>query len=532
LEARDVDEAPQGERTRLLTVAAALLLLIGSALRIYHLDSQSLWIDELFTLRVVDAPWLSWHSPESNLPPLYYLLAHLCVRCGAVDAWHVRWPACIAGLATVPVAGLLGYTAGGRRVAMWSLALTALSPWMLWYAQEARPYSVCMLVGAVSALCLLGYHRDQQVRWLLGLAVVLAVGLWSHPYGVWTALAAAVALRCEGAPWPRAGLAPGLAAAAYTPWLVHLWRHPPGPVGFERPFSWAALPYALFEMLLGKSFGPTTAELHTHSGLQLAAAHPLATSLGLVACAASLWLAAHGSHRAQGRVLLWLALLPLPIEWALSALVPHLAFNPRYAAASIVPLWVAVALGGAGVGPAHDPKNQTAVTARGTAQLLGHSTWLLGGLVGLELWSVASLLALPCYQKEAVGAVAQRLSVDGRGTLIATSDPLVRALVRYYYRGNLPVVLAAQLVTSPPPGPQAGVPYRAPVQSQLAMPAGRNRASPGSSPPTVVWVIESRPWTLPAWSAQRSQLLASSTVLDQIDEPGVHGWLLQRHTPP
>ena len=86
----------------------------------------------------------------------------------------------LAGLATVPVAHALARELGcRRRVALGAALLVAVNPMLVWYSQEARPYGLLALAGAVSLLAAARAARTGRradlVRW--GLAAGFAVAV-------------------------------------------------------------------------------------------------------------------------------------------------------------------------------------------------------------------------------------------------------------------------------------------------------------------------------------------------------------------
>ena len=58
----------------------------------------------------------------------------------------------LAGVATIPVAFLLGRELRGRRAGLIAAALVAVNPMLIWYSQEARAYALLVLFCALSLL--------------------------------------------------------------------------------------------------------------------------------------------------------------------------------------------------------------------------------------------------------------------------------------------------------------------------------------------------------------------------------------------
>ncbi len=66
----------------------------------------------------------------------------------------------LAGVATVPVAYLLGLELRGRRAGIAAAAFVAVNPMLLWYSQEARGYALFSLLTAVAALYFVRALKD------------------------------------------------------------------------------------------------------------------------------------------------------------------------------------------------------------------------------------------------------------------------------------------------------------------------------------------------------------------------------------
>lgn len=150
-----------------------LILLLGFGLRLYGLDIESLWYDELLQLDIVQQPLGSILPllPRHTALPLDYILLHFWVLLGRQDFW-VRLPAVFYGILALPMAYQLGRTWFGARGGWLLMALLALSPLHLYYSREARPYSL-LLVG-ILLTCYAVWHLRRRIRWRY--LVMLQVG--------------------------------------------------------------------------------------------------------------------------------------------------------------------------------------------------------------------------------------------------------------------------------------------------------------------------------------------------------------------
>lgn len=109
-----------------------LLLLSGSfALRIYRLDQQSLWGDEIASVLCANlnlAGLVAALLDFRNHVPLYFLLLHLWQKLTGQSEFSVRFFSLWWGLLSMPAIYRLGKEMGGSRLGLLSAFLLAISP--------------------------------------------------------------------------------------------------------------------------------------------------------------------------------------------------------------------------------------------------------------------------------------------------------------------------------------------------------------------------------------------------------------------
>jgi mannosyltransferase len=145
------------EKWILLTLAV-----IGAALRFATMTSQSYWFDEAQAVHELHlsfgAMFSAVASNEPN-PPLYFVLAWPWVRLFGNTEAGLRSLSALLGTAVIPITYLCGRELISRRAALVAAALAALSPFMIWYSQEAREY---MLLAALCGASVLFFARALQ----------------------------------------------------------------------------------------------------------------------------------------------------------------------------------------------------------------------------------------------------------------------------------------------------------------------------------------------------------------------------------
>jgi len=184
-------------------------LIIGTGLRFTHLASKPPWNDEFATL--VFSLGNSFHPvrldqaialdtllmplqphpdasittvihhlmTESTHPPVYFVLTHLWMKLlpqgdEMLSFWVARSLSVIVGAASIPAIFGLGWLAfRSRLVGQMAAAMMAVSPYSIYLAQEARQYTLAILLLIASLCCLVVATRAFNRRITLPLWVGL-----------------------------------------------------------------------------------------------------------------------------------------------------------------------------------------------------------------------------------------------------------------------------------------------------------------------------------------------------------------------
>ncbi len=158
---------------------------VGAWLRFATLGTQSYWYDEAQAAHELHLSFGSMFSSmivhETN-PPLYFVLGWLWARVFGTGEVGLRSLSALIGTAVIPIAYLCGRELVSRRAGLLTAALAALSPFMIWYSQEAREY---MLLAALCGLSLLYFARawrEPSRRHITLWAVFSALALLTHSF--------------------------------------------------------------------------------------------------------------------------------------------------------------------------------------------------------------------------------------------------------------------------------------------------------------------------------------------------------------
>jgi mannosyltransferase len=163
------------------------IVLVGAALRFATLATQSLWADEGFTAKIAGASLSSAASQvphTESTPPLYYALAWLWAHLFGTSAYALRSLSALFGTATVWAVYWAATALSTRRVALVAALITAVSPIMVWYSQEARSYALMVLLTVLALGFFVRALAEPRRRWLVGWSVCAAAAVATHYFAV------------------------------------------------------------------------------------------------------------------------------------------------------------------------------------------------------------------------------------------------------------------------------------------------------------------------------------------------------------
>jgi hypothetical protein len=176
-------------------VAVVGLTVLGAGLRFARIGHQGFWFDEANTALLVHfspGRMLGLLPKTESTPPLYYCIAWVWARIFGFGEVGLRSLSAVAGVLTVPVAYGAGAKLISRRVGVVAAALTATSPLLIWYSQEARSYQLVVLLGALTLLTFAYALSAPTARWLAAWAGACVLALAAHYFAVLAVIPEAV----------------------------------------------------------------------------------------------------------------------------------------------------------------------------------------------------------------------------------------------------------------------------------------------------------------------------------------------------
>ncbi|HEV8296250.1 MAG TPA: glycosyltransferase family 39 protein, partial [Acidimicrobiales bacterium] len=249
-------------------IALGVIVLVGAFLRFFELSRQGFWLDEasqIRTSRLIDEQGLREVAKRDNVSPLSHWLLWAWDKIAGDGQFAARVPSAVAGIVTILIVYALGRRLYSSTVGLVAAAVLAISPYAIWYSQDARMYSLLLCATAAMLLVFhLAITEPKRVRWWVLLAVVTTIGIYTHQYAALTTAGCAVYLvvarEWRGTIGRRWLAANAVAALAFLPWLLIASANDAGTAGSEKTAALLWLPYSMFSFLFGFSLGPSIRE--------------------------------------------------------------------------------------------------------------------------------------------------------------------------------------------------------------------------------------------------------------------------------
>jgi mannosyltransferase len=246
----------------LLVVVA--LVAVSAALRTQALGA-GYWIDEAISVGIASHPLAEIPAAlrQDGSPPLYYLLLHLWMGVAGSGEVATRVLSLVFALVTVPVAWWAGRAVVSARAGVTAAVVAAACPFLTYYAQETRMYSLVALLSLLAAASFVLAFVHGRRGHVIALGAWTVLLLYTHTWGVFLATGiAAVWLalwhrgEVDGRDGAWLGAAVAVLAAPWLPALLFQAAHTGAPWAQRPALGHLALALAIAGALARATAGP------------------------------------------------------------------------------------------------------------------------------------------------------------------------------------------------------------------------------------------------------------------------------------
>jgi len=232
------------------TVSALLIpvaiFLLNIILKSLFIDSQDVAMDEPFSIFYAQhsIPFILeyFSTAAENNPPLYHIFLHYWIQLFGISAFSVRMLSTIFSALTAVVIYQLGVKFFNRPAAFASALVFSFSTMHIYFAHEARTYTLFALLNAVILFSILSLLRDPQARkhyYRIVLANIILI--YSHYFGfivIGLEVIILIIVRSNSAVWKKMFIVLAATIIAYIPFIPVLINRYSASVGG----TWVAKP--------------------------------------------------------------------------------------------------------------------------------------------------------------------------------------------------------------------------------------------------------------------------------------------------
>lgn len=206
-----------------------VVLLLGLVIRMNNLGKESFWIDEGFSVhdahlgpsQVIKA------ASSEHYPPLYYLILHYWMILFGDSEFSVRFVSVIFGFLSIFMIYKIGTLLFNKNTGLISSLILALSIFHIWSSQEARMYSLVVLLTICSFYFFVRLLEKMTYKVSIAYVFFTTLLIYTHYYGFFIMIAQNIyfltlylfSKKSKSDNFLRWFLLQGILVILYIPWI-------------------------------------------------------------------------------------------------------------------------------------------------------------------------------------------------------------------------------------------------------------------------------------------------------------------------
>ncbi len=203
------------------------ILILGTLLRIYHLETESMTLDEVYSIRLSENSILGIINglKTDAHPPLYFITLHYWMQLLGNEPLAVRSLSLLFGIISIGIVYRIANLISGPLTGIWSSIIFALSPFYIQYSQQTRGYTLLLLLVLMSFYFFLKmlFVSENSNKNAIGYIIFTSAMLYTHNYAIFIFLSQiiyVIILYMKGQePWKKWLIPISAVNMAYLLWL-------------------------------------------------------------------------------------------------------------------------------------------------------------------------------------------------------------------------------------------------------------------------------------------------------------------------
>ena len=177
-----------------ILLVSILFVLIGIFLRIYQLNFENYWLDEMLSFWVAD-PNLSLEDTFTRnyhigqTPPPFDLFLKKYLEFFSYDPEIGRHVPLFFGILSIPFLGILSYQVSKNNSFLLSIFLISINIYLIKYSQETRPYTLVFLISIIN---LIFYYKiistdftfSKKIFFFILFVIFSVITFSTHPFTI------------------------------------------------------------------------------------------------------------------------------------------------------------------------------------------------------------------------------------------------------------------------------------------------------------------------------------------------------------
>ncbi len=260
-------------------IILALIILIAGGLRLYGVDRQSLWYDEVFEESVSQQLFSNnniWEKENKIdnrwLTPFHLLFIYPMTKIFPGSDFALRMIPFIFGLITVPLFFIFSCKLFNEKVGLIAAFLLAISPFHIWHSQDARMYALLWMLALISLIYFIRILEEPIWKNYVVYVLSTVAALYTHQLTIFLILLQGLYILLFWQKYKKQLLkwlsVVTVLVLLFLPLVILSWNTVLNKqFGFHRETELIAIPYTLYTYSAGYSIGPSITEIHVDSSL-------------------------------------------------------------------------------------------------------------------------------------------------------------------------------------------------------------------------------------------------------------------------